>query len=53
MTDPNVLFVRRAFEEFDRQQERLRQRVVEFTKYVNKCLDELTPTRRNDAADPA
>jgi hypothetical protein len=51
--DPSVRIGREALERYDRHEEYRRQRVIEFTEYVNAELDKLTPTRRNDAAPTA
>jgi hypothetical protein len=51
--DQNVRIGREALEYLDRENEYQRQRMIDFTKYVNEELDKLTPTRRNDAATTA
>jgi hypothetical protein len=51
--DPNVRLCREALESYDREDEYRRQRMTDFTKYVNHELDKLTPTRRTDAATTA
>jgi hypothetical protein len=47
--DYNLAVVRAAMEAYDREQERLRQLMTDFTKRVNEDLDRLTLTRRDDA----
>jgi len=53
MTDPNVEYVRKVFEEYEHHDLMRRVRMREFTKRVNEDLDRLTPTRRTDAATTA
>jgi hypothetical protein len=43
--DHNLAVIRASMEAYDRENERLRQLMIEFTKRVNEDLDRLTQTR--------